>query len=138
MTGNDTTGIGYGRPPLHSRFKPGESGNPQGRRKGALSFKSDLLDELSETIAVPEASGEVRITKQRAIVKQLVAASIAGDAKAASALISLCAKLFRDQETDPREADDEAFVDKLAERERPATDEISTVSSPSTAEPENE
>jgi hypothetical protein len=86
MTGHDTTGIGYGRPPLHSRFKPGESGNPQGRRKGALSFKSDLLDELSETIAVPEASGEVRITKQRAIVKQLVAASIAGDAKAASAL----------------------------------------------------
>ena len=136
MAENHGTGVGYGRPPLQSRFKPGESGNPGGRRKGALSFKSDLLNELSETIAVPEAGGEVRITKQRAIVKQLVAASIAGDAKAASALISLCAKLFRDQEADPREADDEAFVDKLAERERQA--EISTVSSPSTEETENE
>ncbi len=64
MAGTDDDGIGYGRPPLHSRFKPGESGNPRGRPKGAASFKSDLLEELSETIAVREGSGEVRITKQ--------------------------------------------------------------------------
>lgn len=129
MAGNDE-GVGYGRPPLQSRFKPGESGNPKGRPKGAVSFKSDLLEELSETIAVRQGSGEVRITKQRLIVKKLVAASIDGDPKAASALISLCVKLFRDQEVDPRAAEDDAFVDKLAEREQPAE-----ISSPSTEKP---
>ncbi len=133
MAEQDDNGIGYGRPPLHSRFKPGESGNPRGRPKGTASFKSDLLEELSETIAVREGGSEVRITKRRAIVNQLVAASI-GNPKAATALINLCAKLFRDQEADPRAAEDEAFVDKLAARERQA--EIDTDSSPSPEEPE--
>jgi hypothetical protein len=26
--------VGYGKPPKHSRFKKGKSGNPQGRSKG--------------------------------------------------------------------------------------------------------
>ena len=25
---------GYGNPPIHSQFKPGQSGNPRGRPKG--------------------------------------------------------------------------------------------------------
>ena len=70
---------------------------------------------------------EVRITKQRAIVKMLVSASLDGNPKATTALINLCVKLLPDQETDPRAAENEAFVDKLAERETAA--EISAVSS---------
>jgi hypothetical protein len=30
---NDDYEIGYGRPPRHSQFKPGQSGNPKGRPK---------------------------------------------------------------------------------------------------------
>jgi hypothetical protein len=29
--------VGYGKPPQHSRFKPGHSGNPRGRAKGSLN-----------------------------------------------------------------------------------------------------
>ena len=74
------------------------------------------------------------MTKQRAIVKKLVAASLGGDGKAAIALITLCAKLFRGQEADPRAAEDEAFVDKLVERNA----EINAASSLSTEEPGND
>ena len=28
---NDEGQVGYGKPPVHSRFKPGHSGNPKGR-----------------------------------------------------------------------------------------------------------
>jgi hypothetical protein len=27
--------VGYGRPPMMTRFRPGQSGNPRGRPKGA-------------------------------------------------------------------------------------------------------
>ena len=27
--------VGYGRPPMHTRFKPGQSGNPKAGRQGA-------------------------------------------------------------------------------------------------------
>ncbi len=68
-------------------------------------------------IAVPGGSG--LCTKRRALVKKLINEAISGDAKDASALISLCARLFPDSdEADPRAAEDDAFVEKLAERER--------------------
>ena len=135
---NDS-GSGYGRPPRHSRFKPGQSGNPSGRPKGAVSFRADLADELAELIAIRDDSGEMRITKRRAIVKKVVSASIFGDPKHASALLSLCAKLFPEMdEADPHAAEDEAFVDKLAEREQQAADEVKTIAPPSMDEPEDE
>jgi hypothetical protein len=129
---------GYGRPPLHTRFKPGQSGNPRGRPKGTVSFRSDFAEELAELIAVPGDSGKL-CTKRRAIVRKLISEAISGDAKDASALISLCARLFPDsEEADPRAAEDDAFVDKLAERERQAAGEDSTVAPPRTDERENE
>jgi hypothetical protein len=41
--------VGYGRPPLHSRFVTGQSGNPKGRRKGSRNLKTDVR----RTLAVP-------------------------------------------------------------------------------------
>jgi len=118
---------GYGRPPLHTRFKPGQSGSPKGRPKGTVSFRSDFPEELAELIAVPGDSGKL-CTKRRAIVRKLISEAISGDAKDATALISLCARLFpENEEADPRVADDDAFVEKLAERERQAADADSTI-----------
>jgi Family of unknown function (DUF5681) len=43
--------VGYGKPPLNSRYKPGQSGNPSGRPKGAASFRSDFAAELGELVS---------------------------------------------------------------------------------------
>ncbi len=32
--------VGYKKPPTHSRFKPGQSGNRTGRPKGAFTLKA--------------------------------------------------------------------------------------------------
>jgi len=37
--------------PLNSRYKPGQSGNPSGRPKGAASFRSDFAAELGELVS---------------------------------------------------------------------------------------
>jgi hypothetical protein len=47
--------VGYGRPPRHSRFRLGQSGNPAGRRKGIRNLKTDVMRTLKTPIKVKEA-----------------------------------------------------------------------------------
>jgi hypothetical protein len=51
MTGTkDGNGVGYGRPPEHTRFRKGHSGNPKGRPKGTRNLLTDVQEELAERI----------------------------------------------------------------------------------------
>jgi hypothetical protein len=86
---SDQTEVGYGRPPGHSRFKKGQSGNPRGRAKGMKNLKTDLNEELQETILVREGTRATKITKQRAIVKTLIAKTLKGDGRAATTLTNM-------------------------------------------------
>ena len=88
MSANDT-GVGYGRPPGRSRFKKGQSGNPKGRSKGTKNLKTDLNEELQETILVREGTRTIKISKQRAILKTLIAKTLKGDARAATTLTNM-------------------------------------------------
>ena len=85
--------VGYGKPPQHAQFKPGRSGNPKGRAKGALNLKTDLTEELSERIRIREGTKERSVTKQRAMLKALLAKALKGDTRAIAVLLSLVAKL---------------------------------------------
>ena len=83
--------VGYGRPPKHGRFAPGQSGNPKGRKKGSKNLATDLAEELAEKIRVREGVRERSVSKQRAILKALVAKALKGDTRAAHLLIGLVA-----------------------------------------------
>ena len=97
------TDVGYGRPPIEHQFRPGRSGNPTGRPKGARRFTADLLDELAEIVAVTNGDQKRALTKQRAIVSVLVCKALAGDAHAITTIIGACARALGEQY-----ADDEA------------------------------
>jgi hypothetical protein len=81
---------GYRKPPKDSQFKPGQSGNPSGKRKGARNFSTELIEELNETISVSIDGHAHTITKQRALAMALVSAAINGDLRAAAFVISIC------------------------------------------------
>ena len=46
--------VGYGKPPLERRFKPGKSGNRKGRPKGAKNRKTIVKAVANEMHTVPE------------------------------------------------------------------------------------
>ena len=81
--------IGYGKPPEHSRFQKGQSGNPKGRPKGALNVGTVLNRTLSEKVVVMDQGKRRTITKLEAAFKQLVNKAAQGDARALQQLLSL-------------------------------------------------
>nr|WP_232478880.1 DUF5681 domain-containing protein [Roseomonas rosulenta] len=74
--------VGYGRPPAHGQFRPGQSGNPHGRPKGAASLTSLIMKAMNEKVVVHEGGRRRKITKGEAIAKQMVNRAASGDLRA--------------------------------------------------------
>jgi Family of unknown function (DUF5681) len=114
---NHSDSVGYKQPPKGHQFQPGQSGNSNGRPKGTRNFKTDLRDELGEMTSFREGGREVSISKQRALIKRLVASAIAGDARSIATLMSFCARAFGDDNDDQQQApEDREIVQAFAQR----------------------
>jgi hypothetical protein len=74
--------VGYGKPPKGTRFKPGQSGNPNGRPKGSKPIPTLVQKELKTRIAVTEGGVTKRMSKGEAIVKRLFGGALKGDLRA--------------------------------------------------------
>ena len=74
----DDDRVGYGRPPKHSRFKPGESGNPRGRPKGARGLSELIAKELNSSVTVIENGRRTKIKRRVALAKRLVGDALVG------------------------------------------------------------
>jgi hypothetical protein len=78
--------VGYGRPPVRTRFQPGQSGNPRGRPKQAAAREADLADLvrkfLDQSIDVVQGGRSKRIPAKEVAARQLVARLAKGDLKA--------------------------------------------------------
>jgi len=89
---SDHSSVGYGRPPLHTRFKKGQSGNPRGRVKNAKSWKTLLASALDEKVTVNENGESRRITKREAAAIQLANRVAMGDHAALRLMVDLLAE----------------------------------------------
>ena len=74
--------VGYGKPPRDMRFKPGQSGNPNGRPKGTKNLATILEEELNNPVSLTENGKRKKISKGRVITKQAVNQAAGGDLKA--------------------------------------------------------
>jgi Family of unknown function (DUF5681) len=81
--------VGYGKPPHHTRFKSGQSGNPRGRPPGAKNLSTLLTEALNEPVVIAEDGGRRKISKRQAIIKQLVNRSAKRDWRAVKLLLDI-------------------------------------------------
>lgn len=107
---DDDYEVGYGRPPKHTRFKPGQSGNPRGRPKKSKDVNALIQAELDKTIPVMEDGRPKRISKREAIVTQLVNQAIKGETKPLQLVL---AHLDKHREIEPFMATEDDDVELL-------------------------
>jgi predicted DNA-binding ribbon-helix-helix protein len=81
--------VGYGKPPRHTRFTKGQSGNPKGRQPETKNLSSLLDQELNQRVVVAADGKRKAITKWRAFIKQLVDRAAAGDLRAGKLILDL-------------------------------------------------
>lgn len=83
--------VGYGKPPVETRFKPGQSGNPGGRPKGAKNkvpalneerLKSIILEEAYRAIRINDGDRQIKVPMAQAIIRAVAVNAVKGQQRA--------------------------------------------------------
>lgn len=115
--------VGYGKPPRHSRWPKGVSGNVRGRETGHKGLKTDLEKALNTVTTIEnKLTGElVKGRNQKLAIERLVDRAALGDLKAQALLYPMILQILgsEDRHTGPRKLstqDQEILAEVLASR----------------------
>jgi hypothetical protein len=104
--------VGYGKTPIETRFKPGQSGNPCGRPKGAKTKKSIIpakneerlkqvvLEECYRTIDIRDGEKAVALPVIQTVVRSLALNAVRGNQRSQRILTDLLKWVEREQKTE--------------------------------------
>jgi hypothetical protein len=81
--------IGYGKPPVKSRFKPGQSGNQKGRPKGVRNFATDVKATLAAPVKVTRDGRPRKVSTQQAMLLRAREKALGGDARSLDKMFQL-------------------------------------------------
>lgn len=89
--GNNTSGpeddrVGYGRPPKHTIWQPGRSGNPRGRPKGRRNIATIIREQAMQLITVTVGGRRRKMPRYAALLHQQWAEAFKSNAKAWAAI----------------------------------------------------
>jgi hypothetical protein len=106
--------VGYGKPPIHSQFRPGQSGNPAGRRKGVRNLRTDVKRMLATPVKVKEGGRTRTRSTQEAALMYLREKVFKDNRRALDLLLELAAQFNNEAaeagEAQPLPADDQAIL----------------------------
>jgi len=120
---SDDYKIGPGKPPRHTQFKKGQSGNPGGRRRERLDFEMLLLEEAQRSLSIK--GSDKLLTCLEAVLRKQTLMALNGNARAMKDMLDRIERSFR-QKSGPEPViddpeDDEAMIAR-AMRRRPGPD----------------
>ena len=123
---NGEYGVGYGRPPIHTRFKKGKSGNPRGRPLGHANAKTTVARVMNEKVPVREGHKTRFMTKLEAMFQAHTNKAMKGDPRSFSHVLGHAARMGILAESTaetaiPTSEEDAAIVNEFMRRStRPA------------------
>jgi Family of unknown function (DUF5681) len=125
-TSDDAFAVGYKKPPRHSRFQPGRSGNPRGRQSGVRNLATDVKRTLEVPVRLNDQGKARRVSTQQAALFRLREKALKGDPRSLAQFLEL-AKIFNNSNAveftsgGTLAAEDQAILDAFAEdiRQRP-------------------
>src|SRR5438552_8219948 len=90
-TRGDSNGyeVGYRKPPTHTQFRPGQSGNPAGRRKGVRNLATDVKRMLSTPVKIKEDGRSRTRSTQEAALMVLREKALHGDTRGLERMLTL-------------------------------------------------
>lgn len=91
---DDDEPVGYRHPPKQYQFKPGRSGNPKGRPKGAPGLRKILEKEFAHRLEIREGGNRIKLSKLQVIVKRELEKAMGGDQRAIEHVIALNLQIF--------------------------------------------
>ncbi|MBA4079457.1 MAG: hypothetical protein C0508_30795 [Cyanobacteria bacterium PR.023] len=114
--------VGYRRPPKHTRFKKGVSGNPSGGRKKPEQAIAGVLEAvLNEKIRIGMHGKKQRVRKIDVLIRKLINRALEDDFKSVKLLFDM-SKQFGLHEK--REESHEEWVKRFNAEEREKEQEV--------------
>ena len=121
---DDNEKVGKCKPPVHSRWKPGQCGNPRGRPKGSPNFKTEVKLMLEAPIVVNENGKTKRVSTSKAALLRVREGALKGDHRFLRILLEYAAWVDGGLATEPPgdiSKDDQAILDAYREEIRAET-----------------
>ena len=82
--------VGYCRPPVQSRFRKGQSGNPRGRPAQGRTMPEAIMRELHGKVSVTENGERRKVARIDVAARQLANKAAGGDLAAMRLIAQLC------------------------------------------------
>jgi hypothetical protein len=113
--------VGYGRPPTHTRFRKGQSGNPRGRPKRTPplpDLKTMLINALNSIVVINENQRARQTTKYETAIMQIVNNAASGKIQFVKLLVELCQilQLTRQPSAPETQAAEESASERIEAR----------------------
>jgi len=112
--------VGYGKPPVHTRFRKGKSGNPGGRPRGMTAGRATALalQEAYRLVNVREGDNVITLPAIQVILRSQIALAAKGNGPAQRSVIEAVQAIEREIEAQVAAKDKaEAKKPKMSELE---------------------
>ncbi|MEH2567771.1 DUF5681 domain-containing protein [Bradyrhizobium sp. AZCC 2289] len=116
--------VGYGKPPRRHQFKPGQSGNPKGRKKGVKNEITILQELLQHKVVLNERGKTRKIILLEAILRKIAEDCLRGNIKSVGFLLNryYAAAAGNAAQADLSEDDKEVLDAYLRDFKKPSED----------------